>query len=153
MLTFKWVNRDPQWRTMIRVETNIERTSGEAARVVAEALAQDIRSNWSSTYIPNDFGNPPSIESGGRKNRTPGNLDSSVIVDDQGRDSLGRFATDAKIFFVRTDTSKGDNPEGRGNYAAALEDPNYKYKRPFTEAAINRMQDIFPAIYKRMIKP
>lgn len=141
MISMKMVNKDPNWREMIRVEMNINNSSGVAVRAVADALAADIRSNWSSTS-PSAVGSAPAV--------VTGNLDSSVQVDPQGRDTSGRFASEAKVMFVRVDTSMGDNPDGRGNYSVALEE---QLDRPFTQPAIDRMQSMAPAIFKRIIKP
>lgn len=143
MITAKLVNKDPQWRTMIRVEENIDRSTKEGVRVSAEALVADIRSNWSSSS-PSAKGNAPAV--------VTGNLDSSVQLDEQKRDTSGRFSADAHVMFVRVDTSMGDNPMDRGNYAPALEDEGF-LNRPFIQPAIDRMEGIFPEIMRRIVKP
>lgn len=143
MITVKVINKDPSWRTMVRVTENIDRGAANGVANAADALVSDIRSNWSATS-PSADGEAPAIQTG--------NLDSSVKVDPQMRDTSGRFSSDAHVLFVRVDTSEGDDPQGRGNYAPALEDPNY-LNRPFIQPAIDRMEGLFPEIMRRFVKP
>lgn len=81
-----------------------------------------------------------------------GNLDSSILVEEQGRNAGGRFGgADAFYRYIRIDTSQGDDPQGRGGYSQALEDESY-LDRPFVEPAMDRLSDIFPEMAKRKIK-
>ncbi len=130
------------FRSMIRVEAKAKKRSGEIVTQASEMLVADIRSHWSS-QSPSARGNAPAI--------VTGNLDSSVVVDPRGRDAKGRFASgeDAVVRFVRVDTSKGDNPMGRGNYAHILEDD---LGRPFMEPAIERMSKIYPDMFQRFLR-
>lgn len=130
---------------MVRVEQNIERTTAEGVNEAAHALVADIRSNW-STSAPSAKGSAPAFD----LTVNTGNLDSSIQVDDQNRDRSGRFSKDAIVKFVRMDTSMGDNPNGRGNYAGILEE---NLDRPFIQPAIDRMQGRYESILKRFIKP
>jgi hypothetical protein len=128
---------------MIRVEENIDKGAANGVEMATQALVLDIRSGWSWSS-PSAEGEAPAIKTG--------NLDSSVKIDPQKRDTSGRFSADAHVMFVRIDTSEGVDPQGRGNYAPALEDESY-LNRPFVQPAVDRMQEIFPEIMKRMIKP
>ena len=141
LITAKFVNKDPNWRLMVRVEQNIESSTAEGVDAAANALVSDIRSNWSPS-APSQVGTAPAI--------VTGNLDSSIKVDDQKRDRSGRFSKDAIVKFVRMDTSTGDNPNGRGNYGAVLEE---NLDRPFIQPAIDRMQGQYESILKRYVKP
>lgn len=128
---------------MVRVTENIDAQTKAGVQAAADALVADIKSNWSATS-PSTWGEAPAKDTK--------NLDSSIKVDEQKRDTSGRFSADAHVLFVRMDTSQGDNPNGRGNYAQALEDPDYIYNRPFIQPAIDRMEGLFPEIMKRMYK-
>lgn len=130
---------------MARVETNLENSCGEAVKEIGEALVADVKSHWAAQHRAYDYGNPPA--------KKTENLDSSIFVDSTGRDTSGRFSADAKVIFVRFDTSLGDDPQGRGNYTQALEDMSYIYKRPFTAPAIARMEAKFEAMFRRIVKP
>ena len=134
------------YRTLIRVENTVDATTGEFLDEAADWLVNDIRSSWSSSS-PSPVGAAPAV--------VTGNLDSSVIVDEQGRSDGGRFASKSgqKVKIVRVDTSKGDDPQGRGNYAQALEDPHYIYNRPFMRPAIKRLESEFVRMAKRKIHP
>lgn len=130
------------FRSMIRIEAKAKERAAEITSNAADMLVADIKSNWSS-QAPSAVGNPPAV--------VTGNLNSSVKVDDQGRDLKGRFAggDDVVVRFVRVDTSEGDNPQGRGNYAHILED---KLTRPFMEPAIVRLAQLYPAMFRRLLK-
>lgn len=130
---------------MTRVETNLETSCGEAVKAIGEALVADVKSHWAAQHRLYDFGNAPA--------KKTENLDSSIFVDNTGRDTSGRFAADAKIIFVRFDASLGNDPQGRGNYTEALEDMSYLHKRPFTAPAIARMEAKFEAMFRRIVKP
>lgn len=124
-----------------RLERNIAGNTMDALTEAGEALKADIRSHW-SIQSPSSPGNPPAV--------LTGNLDSSVEVDRQGRDVLGRFAgKDALVLFVRIDTTKGDNPLGRKEYASVLED---EMNRPFVQPAVDRMSQNFPHFFRRIFK-
>ena len=124
---------------MAKAERKIESGVNNASKKAAEALVDDIRSHWTAPG-PSSPGEAPAI--------LTGNLDSTVRVDKQGRDLLGRFSSDAEVFFVRIDTAAGDNPLDRGDYATVLED---KRDRAFFEPAVERLANIFPFFYKRLI--
>jgi hypothetical protein len=130
------------FRSMIRIESLAKKRSAEITTEAAEMLVADIRSNWSA-QSPSSVGNPPAV--------VTGNLDSSVVVDAQGRDTAGRFAGggDVTVRFVRVDTSKGSNPGDRGNYAHILED---SLNRPFMAPAIERAASQYPAMFKRLLR-
>lgn len=114
-----------------------------AAEDTANAIVADIRSSWSATRQAAGSGTAPAMDTG--------NLDSSVKVDRQGRDELGRFAgKDAAVRFIRVNTAEGSNPGRRGNYAMALEDPDY-YNLPFIAPALERSGDLFLTIIKREV--
>ncbi len=89
-------------------------------------------------------GNAPAVDTG--------NLDSSIKVEKQGRDEQGRFSKkDTAARYIHIDTSTGDNPNGRGNYAAALEDPSY-YNLPFVAPALERSGELFKEVIIRSVK-
>ena len=137
------LNFDKKWRTMIAIERKLKNQTREAVEATAEGIVNDIRSSWSSVS-PSSVGSPPAI--------VTGNLDSSVVVDPQGRDVLGRFAgKDAEVLFIRVDTSEGANPGDRGNYAMALEDPDY-LDRPFLAPALERAGGQFSSNIKRFVR-
>ena len=104
----------------------------------AEALVLDIRSNWSPTS-PSDPGSPPAI--------LTGNMDSAVKAESQGRDDRGRFqGPDAKVWYVTIKTSQGENPLGRGEYAAEVDQT-----RPFIEPALDRVARQLPFFFRRVL--
>lgn len=142
MITIKFREKT-DWRTMVRIEARLKEQAREAVEEACQALVRDIRSNWSLSS-PSRRGEAPAV--------VTGNLDSSVVVDENGRDLLGRFAgKDSVVMFVRVDTSEGANPGDRGNYAPALEDEDY-LDRPFINPAIERVGGEYPAIFKRIVK-
>lgn len=142
MLTLKLLVKD-NWRTMVKVEDTLARQVGEGVRNTAEGIVADIRSSWSATRQTAGSGTPPAIDSGV--------LDASVVVDDQGRDEGGRFASskDAKVFYIRVDTS--DNDPGGYNYAQVLEDPD-AYNLPFLAPALLRAEGYFASNIKRFVR-
>lgn len=141
MLTLNFRERD-NWRTMVRIERDLEDGVEKAVQTTAEEIVADIRSNWSAV-APSVQGNPPAIRSGV--------LDRSVVADKQGRDLLGHFSAnkDAKVWFVRVDTAPNDD---RGyNYAPALEDPDY-LDRPFLSSALERAAGYYTSNIKRFVR-
>lgn len=140
-LTLKVRNLDPDFRTMVRIEKNLMRDVGLGVEDAAQGLVTYIRGNW-SLNAPSSPGSPPAI--------VTGNLDSSVVVDKQGRDLQGRFANaeNTVVKFVRIDTSQGVDPQGRGEYAGILEE---KLDRPFIEPAVQVVSQMYGAILKKRI--
>lgn len=141
MLTLKLKVLD-NWRTMVRVEDTLKKQVGEGVKATADMIAEDIRSSWSG-MSPSARGEAPAV--------LTGVLDSSVVVDDQGRDSEGRFAgkADAAVWFIRVDTSEND--PGGDNYAQALEDPGY-LDRPFVAPALARAEGYYTSNIKRFVR-
>jgi len=127
-----------------RVERELPKRVNASLKEAAEALKEDIRTHWSAS-APSDYGNPPAI--------VTGNLDSSISVEKTGRDERGRFSApkEAEVWFVRIDTSKGDNPMGREGYEQVLENPE-QLNRPFVEPAIKRMEGTFPFFFRSIFK-
>lgn len=142
MLTLKLLVKD-NWRTMVRVEDKILGQVGEGVKATAEAIVEDIRSSWSGTHQKAGSGNPPAIDT-----RV---LDPSVMVDEQGRDSEGRFANNANaaVWYIRVDTAEND--PGGYNYAQALEDPEY-YDLPFLAPALQRAEGYFASNIQRFTR-
>lgn len=142
MISMELKNLDPGYRTMIKVENDLLRDLGFGVEELANLLVSEIRGNW-SLNAPSSRGNPPAI--------VTGNLDSSVKVEEQGRDTLGRFASpeNTVVKFVRVDTSEGDNPDDRGNYAPILEGA---LEREFIQPAIDIVAPMTGAIMKRQVK-
>lgn len=140
MITVKVINKDEDFRTMVRVMNNIERSTGEGVREATEMLQRYIKEHWSAA---------PSIEGEPPAKRTT-NLDSSILIDEQKRDTSGRFSKDAIVMFLRADTTEGTNPMNRGNYAQAVQEKN---NRPFIEPAIEAVEPMFAKILQRRIKP
>lgn len=140
-VTIKFRNLDPDFRTMVRIERDLLRDVSLGVEDAAQALVSQIRGNWSSSS-PSSRGEPPAI--------VTGNLDSSVVVDEKGRDEKGRFTspTDTVVKFVRVDTSEGDNPGDRGNYGPVLEGP---LEREFIEPAIKVVAPMYGALMKRRV--
>lgn len=141
MIKFKVVNHDPHFRTMARIERDLLRDVGFGVQDGANALVTQIRANW-SLHAPSAVGSPPAI--------VTGNLDSSVKVDPQGRDEIGKFTDrqNTAVMFVRIDTSEGSNPQGRGNYAHILEET---LDRPFIDPAIEQVARMYGMIMKKRI--
>ncbi len=140
MLTLKFYEKS-NWRTMIRVEKDIADRVSEGVKATAEAIVEDIRKSWSSVS-PSAMGAAPAVVSEV--------LDSSVVVDDQGRDSLGRFTSkDTAAYYIRVDTEESD--PGGYNYAMALEDPEY-LDRPFLAPALDRAEGYFTSNIVRFMR-
>lgn len=141
MITAKFRNLDPDYRTMVKVEQDLLKNTGFAVEELAQLLVSEIRGNW-SLISPSSRGSPPAM--------VTGNLDSSVKVEEQGRDDLGRFASteNTTVKFVRIDTSEGDNPGDRGNYAPVLEGP---LEREFVQPAIDTVAPMIGAIMKKRV--
>jgi hypothetical protein len=133
-----------RFKSDLRLLDKLERVIGDRVEYVceqaAEALAADIKRNWSSS-APSFEGFPPAV--------VTGNLDSAVEAAPQGRSEGGQFAKseDARIWFVTIDTEEGIDPNGRGQYAGILE---HDYKRPFVEPAIERLSEIFPGMFSKV---
>lgn len=130
------------YKALIRIERNVEHSTGEFLRITAEWLKNDIRSHW-STRSPSSYGATPAVVSG--------NLDSSVTVEKQGRSSGGQFASSksAQSWYVRVDTANGLDPQGRGGYGQVLE---FDLNRPFMRPAIERLEAVYEDLAKRYIK-
>jgi hypothetical protein len=139
LIIAKLINKEPDFRTMVRVQNNIEKSIGQGVQEATEALQKYIKEHWSPA--PSAAGEPPAVQTG--------NLDSSILVDDQKRDTSGRFSTDAIVMFLRADTTEGTNPMGRGNYTQAVQE---QFDRPFIDPAIEAVQPLFAQILKRSIK-
>ena len=142
MIKMQWRGKKDLYRSLVRIETKIDKGAGEFTNEAGHWLSSNIRKNWSGT-APSMIGKPPAVRTG--------NLDSSIFVEG-GRDTKGRFATGdaAKVTFVRINTSEGSNPKKRGNYAHILEK---KLKRPFVTPAIERLRARFPSLAKEKIRP
>lgn len=140
-MKFKMRNLDPDYRVMARIEKNMLRDVGLGVEDGAKALVTAIRGNW-SLNSPSAVGSPPAM--------VTHNLDSAVKVDEKGRDEYGKFADteNTRVMFVRIDTSEGDNPMGRGNYAEVLES---KLDRPFIEPAITQVAHLYGMLIKKRI--
>lgn len=132
---------DKLGRSLMRVERKVLETSDDFAVSAAEMLKNDIRSNWSSSS-PSSEGNAPA--------KLTHNLDSSIFIESTSRGEGGRFAgKEGKYRYIVVDTSKGDNPLGRGNYSATLEN---EMNRPFLQPAIDRVAPVLGNLAKRKIK-
>lgn len=142
----KLINRDGDFRTMVRVTKAVEDGTMVGVRDACNMLIKDIRSNWSSVS-PSPVGSAPASKAAGAD--TTGNLDSSILLDEQKRDTSGRFSRDAIVMFVRADTTEGIDPQGRGNYTQAVQEKN---DRPFMQPAIDRMADEYMRILQRSIR-
>lgn len=143
LITLKFNERD-NFRTMARIEKRVMDGLETSAEEVANAIVADIRSNWSAGRQAIGSGTPPGMDTG--------NLDSSIRVEQQGRDEGGRFTgKDKAARYIHIDTSEGSNPGGRGNYSMALEDPDY-YNLPFVAPALERSGDIMKISIKRNVQ-
>lgn len=142
MITIKLRGKKRLYSSLVRIERNVARTTGEFLKHAAEWLRNDIRSHW-STRSPSGVGNSPAV--------VTGNLDSAIFVEQTGRTSGGQFATNdnAMTWFVRVDTARGINPDGRGGYSQALE---YDLNRPFMQPAVDRLKSVYERLAKRYIK-
>jgi hypothetical protein len=124
-----------------RAERKMAAWADNGVHAAAEALKEEIRNGW-SPVSPSSEGQPPAI--------LTGNLDSSIFVERQGRDILGRFAgRDAQVWFVRIDTERGENPLGRGQYAEVLDDEE-QMNRPFVDRAMDRTAQNFPIFFRKL---
>lgn len=141
MLTLKLKERD-NFKTMLKIEAKLYEQVGEGVLDTANAIVADIRSAWSGSS-PSARGSAPAV--------VTGLLDSSVKVDEQGRDLLGRFTNpdNAQVRYIRVDTEDGE--PGGYNYAEALEDPNY-LDRPFLAPALERAAGYYAANLKRFVR-
>lgn len=128
-------NRD-KWRTMLRLEKQVKKRSGEAVEDLAEAVLRDINSNW-STSSPSDSGKPPA--------KVSHTLSKSGSIENQGRDEQGRFAgKNSAVRYIHFDTSDNDGKQ----YATALEDPDY-LDRPFIAPALRRASSMMSFYFKK----
>jgi hypothetical protein len=146
MITLMWKGEDELYRNLFRFERRTLDKTGDFVRFAARWLEMDIRTNW-SMKSPSDAGKAPAVDTG--------NLDSSVLAEPIGREG-GRFArdVDTMAYYVRVDTSKGDNPDGRGGYSQALEEgTNRMAARPFMRPAIDRLRLAFEPMAHREIRP
>lgn len=146
MITLDWRGEEQFYKNVFKLEKRITDNTSDFVRFAARWLEMDIRTNW-SMKSPSAAGKPPAVDTG--------NLDSSVIAEPQGRQSGGRFGTDTDsiAWYVRIDTSQGDNPDGRGGYSQALETGTYRMAaRPFMRPAIDRLKGIFPDMAHREIR-
>lgn len=129
------------WAGMVKIEAKYRKGAERVVKDTADFFANDIRDNWSASS-PSNPGKPPAV--------VTGNLDESVIAEDQGRDQ-GRFAgKDAFVWYVHFDTDNDD----RGQYALALEEgvPDRNLKpRPFVKPALKRAKTFFRAELKRRL--
>lgn len=133
-------------RSVARVERKVETTSFDFAMAMAELLKREIRENWSSRS-PSNRGSAPASSKGAG---TTANLDSSIRVERQSKGEGGLFAgKKGKYVYVTADTTKGDDPQGRGHYSGILED---KLNRPFFQPAIERSSRMIIPMAKRYIK-
>lgn len=124
-------------RKLELVEKKVPTNTSKACREAAEALARDIRSNWSPVKPSAPFTAPA---------KDTGNLDSSVKVDALGRNARGQFASgdDAIAHYVRIDTTTGKNYHGRGAYEWFLEEGTERMdERPFLQPAIDRLSVMY----------
>lgn len=149
MISIQWRGEEDLYRSLVRIESIVEKGSDDLVREAAEMLVRDIRSSWSGTRQTIGSGNPPATK-GGHPDNT-GNLDSSVIVETSGRDVLGRFsnADNTRVRFVRINTAEGDDPQGRGNYAQILEN---NYNLPFIQPAVDRLAGVYDDMAKRYMR-
>ena len=100
---------------------------------VAEQLVGDIREHW-STQSPSSPGSPPAIRTG--------NLDQSIFIEKTGRDEKGRFQSkrNARVIFVKVDTTKGPKSGGREEYGTKLEDEmDREYLAPAAERVSGKL--------------
>jgi HK97 gp10 family phage protein len=140
MIKLLWRGQRELYKSLVRIERNVEDSSKEFVRVAAEWLVNDIRSSWSgaSPYNP---GQPPAVDTG--------NLDKNVTSESQGRGEGGRFSKDVIAWFVRIDTAKGN---GKG-YSQALETGTSKMEaRPFIMPAVDRLEAVYGELAKRNIR-
>jgi len=131
------IEYDHDFRRIVKLERDLLRQVGVGARRTMEALKADIRANWSPPPPPSAVGDAPAVRTG--------NLDSSIFIDSV-RDVRGRFAKASDNFVaveMTIDTEKGKDPQGRGQYAVAVEELNF---RPFVEPAVDRISDLFDDI-------
>ncbi len=131
------------WRHMASVKQKWRDGSGAAALEVADALVNDIRSNWGT---------------GGAPNIDTGNLDSAIQVNPRGRDDSGRFTKSDSIttYFVTANAPDGDSYHGRGNYSRPLEE-GWSGEQgaggpfPFMQPAIERVMVLYPSVLQRKV--
>lgn len=143
MITLKWKERD-NYRTMARIEKRVMDGLETSAEEVANAIVADIRSSWSAGRQAIGSGTAPGMDTG--------NLDSSIRVEKQGRDEGGRFSgKDKAARYIHVDTTDGSDNRGRGNYAMALEDPDY-YNLPFVAPALERSGDLLKIVIERNVQ-
>lgn len=145
MLTLQFRGEEDFYRTLIRIERNVEKQSHDFLDKMGQWIVGDIRANWSSVS-PSEAGQAPAKQTG--------NLDSSLQVEERYRTG-GRFASaeTAATIFIRVNTAEGKDPRNRGNYAQALETGTYKMAaRPFLNPALERARDIMPHIARGSFK-
>jgi len=130
------------YREMVRIEKKVQSNCDEAVVETAEALAKYIRAHWTPGSPPAPVGKPPA--------RDTKNMDSAVRYDSTGRDEKGKYRNkkDASVAFVKIDTEQGDKPNGRGQYARAVQE-RPGFERPFIEPAIEALQPVYVNILKR----
>lgn len=118
-----------------RMISEAPKRADQGAGDAAEWVVNDIGSNW-SPMSPSSYGNAPAVVTGA--------LDSSIYVDNKGRDLLGMFASgkDVAIKSIKVDAEHG----------GILEFTEYRY-RPFVQPAIDRASGVYPEMLGRVIKP
>lgn len=142
------IRLNTDFRELERLERELPEEVGASVADAARALVEDIRSSWSPT-APSSPGFPPAVRTG--------NLDESVLDDEQSRDSKGRFAVgeNATRHFVRIDTTKGPRYHGRGGYEGYLEGPEGTVNmepRPFVQPAVERLEAIYTEFFADIFK-
>lgn len=142
MLTLKFLE-ESNWRTLIKVGEELDKQTDEGVKATAEAIVEDIQQSWSAVRQQKGSGTPPAKDTG--------LLNDSILVESQGRDEAGHFASDkfAKTWYINIDTSV-DEPNGY-NYAPALEDPTY-YDLPFLDPALKRAEGYYEVNLARFIR-
>lgn len=145
MITMHFKGEEDLYRSLVRIEGKVKRGADELTAAGAEGLMNYMRSHWSASRQAVGSGNPPAKDTE--------NLDSSIRMEESGRDALGRFASreNTSVRFVRINTAEGSDPQGRGNYAQALEDPEY-YNLPFIAPAVEYMQHVYSEMAKRYMR-
>lgn len=130
-----------KWRRKAEVKEHFKKGTREAVHEAAEMMVRIIRADW-STSSPSPEGGPPGVKTG--------NLDSSIQQKDEGHIALRKIPNDVDFFvqFVTANTSEGDDPQGRGNYGVAIEEP---YRRAFINPAIAQVAPLFPVSIKRRV--
>jgi hypothetical protein len=138
------IRYDHKFRGIASIERKVLLEAGVGAYETAQAIKRYIRDNWSPPPPPSAVGDPPAVRTG--------NLDSSLFIE-RVRNVKGQFAKNGESYtavVLTADTLRGNSPNGRTQYAEAVELYN---NRPFLEPAVEEIgEQLMEAIMEKRFR-